>query len=137
MTLERLEDSLLFGWDSLVSDIVSDFGTNDMCIANAKNYLVRDDVEVVTRNRLDRLRKMADTYLDLLEKGNRNEIISHSEYMHSEAENIISYIDENIGMVRVDENTDNVEIKERTLRALFMVRRAIQNVINRIDAMRM
>lgn len=124
-SLQNFEKAILFGYDSLISDIINDFYIDDVCIASAKDYLINDDILETIRKRRSKLQQSENTYVDILIKGNRNEIEAHKEYMSKECDNLIALIDQHLSMIKLDENTDNINIYKRTLHGLSVVRTSL------------
>ena len=112
-TLKRLEKVILLGWQSLVSDILDEYSIGELKIASGKTYEVSDTLPEYVEKKLKNIKDAVNTYLNLLLKENDREIQEHLEYLLNEMDEIISYIDENLKLIKNDGYDDNVVVNYR------------------------
>ena len=124
-TLKRLEKVVLLGWQSLISDILDEYSIGELKIASGKIYEVSDTLPEYVEKKLKNIKDAVSTYLNLLLKENDREIQEHLEYLLKEMDEIISYIDENLKLIKNDGYDDNVVIKQKVIKALLLVRKNI------------
>ena len=124
-TLKRLEKVILLGWQSLISDILDEYSIGELKIASGKTYEVSDTLPEYVEKKLKNIKDAVSTYLNLLLKENDREIQEHLEYLLKEMGEIISYIDENLKLIKNDGYDDNIVIKQKVIKALLLVRKTM------------